>query len=86
MKVLKNETIIILKWFKNNEMKPNPDKCHLIVCNANNAYISLENEKIDASDSVKLLGINIDKDLKFNEHVSNLCKKGNQKLHALARI
>ena len=28
----------------------------------------------------------IDNKLNFNEHVSKLCKKGNQKLHALARI
>ena len=86
MKVLENDTTVILEWFKNNEMKPNADKCHLIVCNANNASINLENEIIDASDTVELLGIKIDKDLKFTEHVSNLCKKGNQKLHALARI
>ena len=28
----------------------------------------------------------IDSELTFNEHVSKLCKKNSQKLHALARI
>ena len=33
-----------------------------------------------------MLGINIDHFLTFNEHVSKLCKKASQKLHAIARI
>ena len=35
---------------------------------------------------MKLLGVFIDKKFNFNEHVSRLCKKGNQKLHALVRV
>ena len=35
---------------------------------------------------VKVLGITIDNNLTFNVHVSNLCKKASQKLHALARV
>ena len=35
---------------------------------------------------LKLLGVTLDNKLNFNEHVSNLCKKASQKLHALARI
>ena len=41
---------------------------------------------IEAEDSVELLGIKIDKNLNFNDHVSDLIRKGNKKLHALARI
>ena len=48
--------------------------------------IILENVIIDSSDSVKLLGITIDKKLNFNDHVSKLCKKVSTKLHALARV
>ena len=33
-----------------------------------------------------MLGINIDTFLTFNEHVSKLCKKASQKLHAISRI
>ena len=35
---------------------------------------------------MKLLGVTIDNELKFDEHVSKLCKKASQKLHALARV
>ena len=86
LETLENETNVILDWFRKNEMKPNDDKCHLIVCNQEQLSVTLGTESIDSSDSVELLGVTIDKDLKFTEHVSNLCKKGNQKLHALARI
>ena len=64
-------------------MKSNDDKCHLIVCNVS---VTLGNETIMESNSVELLGVNIDKNLNFNEHVTGLCKKANQKLHAMARI
>ena len=89
--ILKDEASIILNWFKTNEMKSNGDKCHLIIGNTNKNYSSLgciymENEFIESEDTVELLGVKIDNKLNFNEHVINLVKKGNQKLHALARI
>ena len=38
------------------------------------------------SNDAKLLGITIDKDLKFDKHVLKLCSKANQKLSAFSRI
>ena len=83
---LQEETTEVLKWFKINEMKPNDDKCHLIVANKNNVNITLGSEIIESEESITLLGINVDNNLDFNNHVSNLIRKGNQKLYALARI
>ena len=80
------ETNLLIDWFRINEMKPNEDKCHLLVINYENVSVNLGNENIPCSSTVDLLGIKIDDKLNFNEHVSKLCKKGNQKLHALARI
>ena len=67
-------------------MKLNEDNCHLFVLKNDEATIKLSNENIYASPTIDLLGLNIDNNLDFKEHVSNLCKKGNQKLHALVRI
>ena len=50
------------------------------------SYIYLGNELLESENSVKLLGVQVDNKLKFNEHVSKLIKQGNQKLHALMRI
>ena len=86
LKTLQEETSMVLKWFNVNEMKSNDDKCHLIVANHDDISITLGNECLEAEDTVELLGIKIDKNLNFNEHISDLLRKGNQKLHALARI
>ena len=92
LKILQDETSTVLNWFKLNEMKPNSDKCHLIVVNnkninyTSNNYVYLDNEFLENEDTVDLLGIKIDKKLDFDEHVNSLLKKGNQKLHALMRI
>ena len=48
--------------------------------NQDNISITLGNECIEAEDSVDLLGMKIDKNLNFNEHVSDLIRKGNRKI------
>lgn len=45
-----------------------------------------ENSCIGNSESGKLLGINFDCKLTFDEHISNFCKKTSRMLIALARI
>ena len=84
--ILETETNVILKWFKVNEMKPNGDKSHLIVANDDKSLVKLDKDVIIGEKSVELLGVTIDNKLNFNEHVTKLIKKGNQKLYALARI
>ena len=86
LKLLETETTEVLKWFEINEMKPNADKCHLIICNKNECSVSLENNNIESEKTVELLDITIDNNLKFSNHVTKLCTRANQKLHALARI
>ena len=86
LNTLENETCIVIEWLRNNEMKPNNDKCHLIVCNHDQLSVRLDKEKIESTDSVELLGVVIDNNLNFTDHVSRLCRISNQRLHALARI
>ena len=82
LRILEKDTNIIINWFQSNEMKSNSDKGHLIVVNGKDETKKLGDKEIVWEKSVKLLGVIIDN----NEHVSSLCKKANQKLHALARI
>ena len=79
---------IALEWFKNNEMVANPDKFQVIFpkYNAPNLGIYINNTFINASESVKLLGITIDKDLTFLPHIKELCSKTNLKTKALLRM
>ena len=41
---------------------------------------------IKASKKEVLLGVKIDSDLTFKPHVTSICSKANQKLHALTRV
>ena len=48
--------------------------------------VKLGGKVITNDQSVELLGVKIDKNLNFTEHVTKLCKKGSQKLYAFSRI
>ena len=75
----------IFKWFRTNFMKANSDKSHLLLsCNEPSTLV-IDGSSIEINTEV-LLGITIDKDLKFDDYVNNLCKKACQKLNALARL
>ena len=50
------------------------------------SVVNIDNSIIKESDYEKLLGVTFDKKLNFTKHVEDLCKKANQKLHALARL
>ena len=67
-------------------MKSNNDKCHLLISSPNEVSIKIGCDEVFNEKSVKLLGVTIDQNLNFTEHVTKLCKKANMKLHALARV
>ena len=48
--------------------------------------VKLGKDKIWESSNVKLLGVEIDNELKFYEHISNICQKGNRNLSSLTRL
>ena len=85
---LEEQSNIALKWFEDNYMKMNSGKCHLFV--SGNKYeqmwAKIGNDKIWESRTVKLLGITIDNELKFDEHIDNICMKAQRKPSVLARI
>ena len=71
---LGSETSILNQWFKDNHFKMNPDKCHLMVTKHNeDVSLNVQGKIIKGSESVKLLGINIDNQLDFDDHVGNIC-------------
>ena len=84
---LENAAETLLQWFKNNRMKANPDKYHLLIDNTKESFqIKIGNETVSNGKYKKLLGVKEDHELNFNEHVSSLCKKAIWKLNALLRI
>ena len=85
---LEYDTLSSILWFEINFMKLNPDKCHfLIAANTHeHLWIKVGESLIWESPEEKLLGVTIDKNLKFNTHLSTICKKASQKVSALARV
>ena len=68
-------------------MKVNPDKYHLLINNTKESFqIKIGNETVSNGKCEKLLGVKVDHELNFNEHVLSLCKKASQKLDAVSRI
>ena len=69
-------------------MKLNNAKCHFILFGSKSPGTSVHigTSCIEQSDKEKLLGITLDKNLDLKGHVENICKKADQKLHALARV
>ena len=49
-------------------------------------HANVDGSMIKSSQKEILLGVNLDSDLKFEDHVNFMCKKASQKLYALARI
>ena len=76
----------LFKWFADNQMKANEDKCHLIVSTNELTEIEIGDFTIKNSASEKLLCVNIDSKLNFDCHINHLCNKANKKLRVLARV
>ena len=76
----------LFEWFKNNFLKSNADKCHLLVCTNYRRSINVDGFKIDKSDTEKLFGVKFDQKLTFDDHTSVIRKKAGRKIYALARV
>ena len=79
-----------IEWFNNDGMKAIPDKFQFMILSSSPlapVELSLDSSThITLQDCVKILGITIDKQLTYNEHISLCCTKAARQLNALARM
>ena len=61
-------------------------KSHFLLSPYETKSIQIQNSCIKASFSEELLGIKIDSNLTFHNHITSLCSKANKKLSALSRV
>jgi hypothetical protein len=77
--VLERDSLTLIDWFTENQMKANPDKFQAIAIGKKtkneNISFNLNGNIIKCEDEVKLLGVTIDFELNFNTHIANICKK-----------
>ena len=69
VKLLHEIACAILQWFKDSEMTATVDKCHVLLSTSNELTVNINEVQIKNSQSEKLLGITIDIDLEFEDHI-----------------
>ena len=85
---LEHDSMLATEWFESNYMKLNPNKCHFLLSGHKDEmlWVNIGQSKIWESRKQKLLGIIIDRNLRFDEYILNQCKKAGRKLSTLTRI
>ena len=86
---LSHDFTISSKWFYNNFMVLNPDKCSFMLLGVDTEFqtnLECGNETLKNSKQEKVLGVTIDKKLNFALHLSNITKNANIKFNALTRV
>ena len=64
----------LLIWFSDNRMKLNTDKCHLLLNMQDQNFLKIGNFNINNFFSEKLLSNTFDCELKFSNHIEDICK------------
>ena len=82
---------IVDEWSVDNHMTINAKKTKVMtVCPTSSSKtpepLYLNNIQIEEVTTFKLLGVNIDNDLKFSSHVQFICSKANSRLHFLKHL
>ena len=62
-------------WFHYNHLKANPGKCHLLLSSKTPTAVSVGDASLKTSTKETSLGILIDSELSFNQHISSICSK-----------
>ena len=78
-----------LDWFRDNRMVANPKQFQVMFLGLKQHqefFLEIENKSINVTRSVKLLGISVDDELKFDKHVKTLCQKVSRKVSAFSRV
>ena len=80
----------ITKWYEENLLQVNIKKYQSMVLGERNGTVEMNMQiggvKIEQSHSIKLLGVNIDSDLNFSNHIREVCIKSSQQIGVLTRL
>ena len=70
---LESNVTNVFKWFHENGLMANSSKSHFLISPYETKSIQIQNSCIKASSSEELLGIKIDSNLTFHDHIISLC-------------
>ena len=83
---LEQSSTIFFEWLNSNYMKVNTCKSYLLLSSKSRATATIDNCYIESEDEEVLLGIAINSNLIFENHINDIGKKASQKLNAIERI
>ena len=84
--VLEPNVNTLFNWFRQNGLTAISGKSHFLTSPYKRRSLKIHDSIITSSSSEELLGVLIDSELTFHDHITRLCSKANQKLSALARV
>ena len=79
---LERASVSLFRWFESNLLKGNADKCQFLVSASQEVSLNVNNFKIKNSDCEKLLGVKFDSKLRFDQHITDLCRRTSRKIQA----
>ena len=90
--VLEEDAKILISWFNNNGMKANANKFQCMFLNSNpfssdvHQTLCINNSVLNSQQSIKLLGVHIDRKLSFTEHVNHIISKASRQVNVLRHL
>ena len=83
----------LAEWFNNNYLTLNTPKSKFVLFEGDRRWqicqgvkLVIDHENLESKDSIKYLGVVIQKNLTWNEHIESLIAKVNQRIGLLNRI
>ena len=67
-------------------MKGNKDKCYVVLSSHDTVHVNIGTSEVVNRKCQKLLCVNIDSKLTFEDHINSICKKANAKLNVLNQV
>ena len=83
---IERASVSLFRWFENNLLKGNADKCHFLVSTSQEVSLNVNNFKIKNSDYEKRLGVKFDSKLRFDQRIADLWRRASRTIHTLARV
>ena len=89
MSVINGDPAVASRWFDDNKLVLNPEKCKCIILPKSypsDLSFSINDEQVPILDHLDLLGVTIDNQLNFSKHIAKITKKVGKQLDVLSRL
>ena len=90
LEILRKECETAISWFETNKMIVKQNKFQSMIISSkkdlSKSALNINGVELNMESSVKLLVIEIDNKLKFEIHISNICKKASNQLNTICRL